>query len=41
MHGFAERLDVFADPDGALRATHAFSLYGLPFLTLRYRITRS
>ncbi|HWS35679.1 MAG TPA: hypothetical protein VN408_23435 [Actinoplanes sp.] len=37
--GFAERLDVFT-VDGELRAEHAFSLYGWPFLTLQYRILR-
>ena len=39
VHGFAERLDVHAD-GGRLRAEHAFSLYGLPFLVLRYTIHR-
>ncbi|GAB7038257.1 MULTISPECIES: hypothetical protein [Catenuloplanes] len=39
VHGFTERLDVFTE-DGELRAAHAFSLYGLPFLTLHYRIHR-
>ncbi|GAA0519892.1 hypothetical protein Ade02nite_81130 [Paractinoplanes deccanensis] len=39
VHGFAERLDVFVD-GGELRAEHAFSLYGLPFLVLYYRIYR-
>ncbi len=39
VHGFEEQLDVFAD-DGALRAEHAFWVFGLPFLTLHYRITR-
>jgi hypothetical protein len=41
VHGFAEELDVYAepgDPVGELRADHAFWLFGLPFLTLRYRI---
>ena len=37
--GFAERLDVHTT-DGELRAEHAFSLYGLPFLVLHYRIAR-
>ncbi|GAB7050997.1 hypothetical protein [Catenuloplanes indicus] len=37
--GFTERLDVFTE-GGELRAAHAFSLYGLPFLTLHYRIHR-
>ncbi|WP_133878677.1 hypothetical protein [Paractinoplanes brasiliensis] len=37
--GFSERLDVYT-VDGELRAEHAFSLYGLPFLTLRYSISR-
>jgi hypothetical protein len=35
--GFAERLDVFVE-DGRLRADHAFSVFGLPFLVLRYTI---
>ncbi|MDP9794668.1 hypothetical protein J2S43_003180 [Catenuloplanes nepalensis] len=39
VHGFTERLDVLVE-DGQLRAAHAFSLYGLPFLTLHYRIHR-
>jgi hypothetical protein len=38
--GFAEHLDVFVDDAGDLRATHAFSLFGLAFLVLDYRITR-
>jgi hypothetical protein len=38
--GFAEHLDVFVDDAGDLRATHAFALFGLPFLVLDYRITR-
>jgi hypothetical protein len=39
LPGFAERLDVHADgPE--LRAEHAFSVFGLPFLVLRYRIRR-
>lgn len=37
VHGFAERLDVYVR-DGALRAEHAFWLFGLPFLVLRYAI---
>ncbi|MEV4516356.1 hypothetical protein AB0K00_46275 [Dactylosporangium sp. NPDC049525] len=37
--GFAETLDVYLQ-DGELRADHAFALFGLPFLTLEYRITR-
>lgn len=37
--GFTEELDVY--PDGAeMRAEHAFQLFGLPFLTLHYRIRR-
>lgn len=39
VHGFAEQLDVFAH-DGELRAEHAFSLFGIPFLVLDYRINR-
>ncbi|MFC5753823.1 hypothetical protein [Actinomadura rugatobispora] len=39
VHGFAERLDVYVE-DGALRAEHAFSVFGLPFLVLRYTMTR-
>jgi hypothetical protein len=39
VHGFEEQLDVFVE-DGALRAEHAFWVFGLPFLILRYRITR-
>ncbi|WP_433218258.1 hypothetical protein ACQP00_11975 [Dactylosporangium sp. CS-047395] len=37
--GFAEELDVYVR-DGELRADHAFSVFGLPFLTLEYRISR-
>ncbi|GAA3388692.1 hypothetical protein GCM10020369_35880 [Cryptosporangium minutisporangium] len=37
--GFAEQLDVYTT-DGELRAEHAFSLYGLPFLVLHYTIRR-
>jgi hypothetical protein len=39
VHGFAEELDVHV-VDGELRAEHAFWLFGLPFLVLRYRMTR-
>ncbi|WP_329521965.1 hypothetical protein [Spirillospora sp. NBC_01491] len=39
VHGFAETLDVHVE-DGALRAEHAFSVFGLPFLVLHYRMTR-
>jgi hypothetical protein len=37
--GFEEQLDVFVD-NGALRAEHAFWVFGFPFLTLHYRIER-
>jgi hypothetical protein len=37
--GFAERLDVHADGD-LLRAEHAFSVFGFPFLVLHYSIRR-
>ena len=39
VHGFAEQLDVYTR-DGALRAEHAFSVFGLPFLVLHYRMRR-
>ncbi|MEX5708424.1 hypothetical protein AB1484_08910 [Parafrankia sp. FMc6] len=39
VHGFTEDLDVYRQ-DGDLRAEHAFSLFGIPFLVLHYRITR-
>ena len=39
VHGFAEQLDVYVH-DGQLRAEHAFSVFGLPFLVLHYRIHR-
>ncbi|MEV6104325.1 hypothetical protein AB0M28_06350 [Streptomyces sp. NPDC051940] len=39
VHGFGEELDVYTQ-DGELCADHAFSLFGLPFLVLRYRMTR-
>ncbi|WP_433363774.1 hypothetical protein ACQPZX_32755 [Actinoplanes sp. CA-142083] len=39
VHGFAEQLDVYTE-GGELRAEHAFSLYGLPFLVLHYTMHR-
>src|SRR6516165_8361522 len=39
VHGFAERLDVYTR-DGELLAEHAFSVFGLPFLVLHYRMRR-
>ena len=39
VHGFDEQLDVYVE-DGVLRAEHRFWVFGLPFLTLQYRITR-
>jgi hypothetical protein len=39
VHGFAEKLDVYVQ-DGELRAEHAFSIFGLPFLILHYRMHR-
>jgi hypothetical protein len=39
VHGFAEQLDVYVH-DGELRAEHAFSVFGLPFLILHYRMHR-
>jgi hypothetical protein len=39
VRGFAERLDVHADA-GELRAEHAFWVFGIPFLVLRYRMHR-
>jgi hypothetical protein len=39
VQGFAERLDVYLE-DGELRAEHAFWVFGLPFLTLHYRMHR-
>ncbi len=39
VRGFAEQLDVHVD-DGELRAEHAFSVFGLPFLVLCYRMHR-
>jgi hypothetical protein len=39
VHGFAETLDVYLE-DGELRADHAFSVFGLPFLRLEYTIRR-
>ncbi|HEX8005622.1 MAG TPA: hypothetical protein VF482_04245, partial [Trebonia sp.] len=39
VHGFAERLDVYVR-DGELRAEHAFSVFGIPFLVLHYRMRR-
>ncbi|HZB47986.1 MAG TPA: hypothetical protein VE547_02730 [Mycobacteriales bacterium] len=37
--GFREDLDVYVDAS-ELRAEHAFALFGLPFLVLRYRLAR-
>ncbi|WP_127500770.1 hypothetical protein [Actinoplanes solisilvae] len=39
VHGFAEQLDVYVE-NGSLRAEHAFSLFGLPFLVLHYTMRR-
>ena len=39
VRGFAEQLDVYVQ-DGGLRADHAFSVFGFPFLVLHYRIYR-
>jgi hypothetical protein len=39
VRGFAERLEVYVQ-DGELRAEHAFSVFGLPFLVLHYRMHR-
>jgi hypothetical protein len=39
VHGFAEQLDVYLN-DGELQAEHAFSVFGLPFLVLHYRMYR-
>ena len=39
VHGFAEKLDVYVE-NGELRAEHAFSVFGLPFLVLHYRMER-
>ena len=40
VHGFAERLDVYVDDRGDLRAEHAFAVFGIPFLVLHYRMHR-
>jgi hypothetical protein len=40
VHGFAERLDVYVDDAGELRAEHAFAVFGYPFLILHYRMHR-
>jgi len=39
VHGFAEKLDVYVE-NGELRAEHAFSVFGLPFLVLHYTMER-
>jgi hypothetical protein len=39
VHGFAEQLDVYIEND-ELRAEHAFSVFGLPFLVLHYNMHR-
>ena len=39
VRGFAEQLDVYVQ-DGELRAEHAFSVFGFPFLVLHYRMHR-
>ncbi|HEX6683870.1 MAG TPA: hypothetical protein VF062_13795, partial [Candidatus Limnocylindrales bacterium] len=40
VHGFGERLEVYVE-GGELRAEHAFWLFGIPFLTLHYRLHRA
>jgi len=40
VHGFAERLDVYVDEAGELRAEHAFAVFGIPFLVLHYHMHR-
>ena len=37
VEGFAEQLDLYLE-DGELRAEHAFSVFGLPFMVLHYRM---
>jgi hypothetical protein len=37
VNGFAEQLDVYVEDD-ELRAEHAFSVFGFPFLVLHYSI---
>jgi hypothetical protein len=39
VQGFAEQLDVYL-ADGELRAEHAFSVFGFPFMVLHYRMNR-
>ena len=39
IDGFSEELEVVVD-DGQVAANHAFWLFGIPFLVLRYRISR-
>jgi hypothetical protein len=39
VHGFAERLDVYV-AGGELLADHAFSIFGIPFMVLHYRMHR-
>ncbi len=39
VRGFAEQLDVYVQ-DGELRAEHAFSVFGIPFMVLHYRMHR-
>ena len=39
VHGFAEQLDVYVRRR-QLRAEHAFSVFGFPFLVLHYRMHR-
>ena len=39
VHGFEKQLDVHVG-NGWLRAEHTFWIFGFPFLTLHYRITR-
>jgi hypothetical protein len=40
VRGFAERLNVYVDDAGVLRAEHAFWVFGFPFLVLHYRMHR-
>ena len=38
VRGFGEELAVYV-ADGELRADHAFWVFGMPFLVLRYKIS--
>jgi hypothetical protein len=41
VRSFRERIHVYVAPDGALRTDHLFTLWGIAFLRLQYKLARS